>query len=182
MAAIDPSATPEHTGTANGDTPVRATLKIIYDPSPSNADEGSDVGSDDEEYLKALLRDDEDDEDEDSSSDEEEKNGGPSDPSKSKKARMQAAVEQTMKALAENASDEDGEMSGTSGINGALSKAKKGKAKATDEDEESSDEEDEGFEQYEELVLCTLDPSKVRSCPSSSQFAYRFISELSTAS
>ncbi|MCJ1465241.1 peptidylprolyl isomerase fpr4 [Pseudocyphellaria aurata] len=153
MAAIDPSAPPEHTGTANGDTPVRATLKIIYEPSDPNADEESDEGSEDENYLRALLRG-EEDEDEDSSSDEEETNGGPSDPSKSRKARKQAAAEEMMEALAETNSDDD------SGVNGALSKAKKGKGKATDEDEESSDEENEGLERMEELVLCTLDPTK----------------------
>lgn len=157
MAAIDPSATPEHTGTANGDTPVRATLKIIYEPNDPNADEDSDV---DENYLKALFQDDEDEEEEESSSDEEEKNGGPSDPSKSRKARKQAAVEQMMKALAENDTDDDVDIGGASGTNGALSKAKKGKGKATDEDEESSDDENEGLERLEELVLCTLDPAK----------------------
>lgn len=172
MAAIDPSATPEHTGTANGDTPARATLKIMYEPSDPNADEDSEVGSDDEEYLRALLQGDEDDEDEESSSDEEEKNGGPSDPSKSSKARKQAAVEQMMKAHAENDSDDDVEVDGASGINGAFSNAKKGKGKATDEDEESSDEENEGLEGLEELVLCTLDPAKVCSHPSMRQSVY----------
>lgn len=166
MAAIDPSATPEHTGTANGDTPVRATLKIIYEPNDPNADEESDVGSDDENYLKALLQDDEDEEEEESSSDEEEKNGGPSDPSKSRKARKQAAVEQMMKALPENDTDDDVDIGGAFGTNGALSKAKKGKGKATDEDEVSSDDENEGLERLEELVLCTLDPAKVRIRPS----------------
>lgn len=172
MAAIDPSATPEHTGTANGDTPVRATLKIIYEPNDPNADEESDMGSDDENYLRALLQGDEDEEDEESSSDEEEKNGGPSDPSKSRKARKQAAEEQMMKGLVENDNADEMYVDGTSGINGALSKAKKGKARATDEDEESSDEEDEGLNGLEELVLCTLDPAKVRSRPSIRQFAY----------
>lgn len=164
MAAVDPSATPDYTGTTNGDTPVRATLKIIYEPSDPYAKEDSDGESDDENYLKALLqdRDSEDDDDEDEpSSDEEEKNGGPSDPSKTKKARKQAAVEQMMKALAEN-DDDEMEVDSTSRTNGALSKAKKGKGKATDEDEESSEEDDEeGLEGMEELVLCTLDPAKV---------------------
>ncbi|MCJ1425156.1 peptidylprolyl isomerase fpr4 [Sticta canariensis] len=160
MAAIDPSATPEHTGTANGDTPVRATLKIIYEPNDPNADDGSEEGSDDENYLQALLQGDEDDEDEQTSSDEEEKNGGPSDPSKSRKARKKAAVEQMMNELAENDSNDDVDISGASDVNGALSKAKKGKGRATDEDEESSDEENEGLEGLEELVLCTLDPAK----------------------
>ena len=169
MAAIDPSATPEHTGTANGDTLARATLKIIYEHIDLNPSEGSDEGSDDDNYLKALLqdRDSEDEEDEDeSSSDEEEKNGGPSDPSKTKKARKQAAMEQMMKALAENDSDEI-DLDSTSRTNGTLSKAKKGKAKASDKDEEGSDEDDEeGLDGMEELVLCTLDPTKVSNCPS----------------
>lgn len=164
MAAIDPSATPTYIGTANGDTTARSTLKIIYEPSNLNTSEGSDTGSDEEKYLKALLqdRDSEDDEEEDeSSSDEEEKNGGPSDPSKTKKARKQAAMEQMMKALAENDNDEM-DLDSTSRTNGTLSKAKKGKAKATEKDEESSDEDDDqGLDTMEELVLCTLDPTKV---------------------
>ena len=164
MAAIDPTATPEHTGTTNGDTRPRATLKIIFEPTELDDDEDSE-GSEDENYLNTLLQagESEDDENEDdSSSDEEEKNGGPSDPLKTKKARKQAAVEQVMKALAESNSDDEMEVDGASGPNGVLSKAKKGKAKATDEDEESSDEENTaGLEGMEEQVLCTLDPTKV---------------------
>lgn len=155
MAAIDPSAPPEHGGVANGDSPARATLKIVYDPLGLGASEESD-GSDDEDYLQALLEG--KDGDEEGSSDEEEKNGGPSDPSKSRKARRQAAAEQMMKALATNDSDE--EMDGTSSDNGILLKKNKGKSKATSVDEEESDD-DEGDHGLEELVLCTLDPAKV---------------------
>jgi FK506-binding nuclear protein len=65
-------------------------------------------------------------------------NGGPSDPSKSKKARKNAAVEQLKQALA----DEDNmEVDGSNGINGVSSKSNKGKAKATGDEEESDDEE-----------------------------------------
>ena len=154
MAAIDPSAPPEHSGVVNGDSPARATLKIVYDPLGLGANDDSD-GSDDEDYLQALLEG--KDGDEEGSSDEEEKNGGPSDPSKSRKARRQAAAEQMMKALATNDSDE--EMDGTSSDNGNLLKKNKGKSKATSVDEEESDYE--GDDGLEELVLCTLDPAKV---------------------
>lgn len=166
MAALDPSAAPKHTGTANGDALLRATLKIVYEPVDPNED--SDGGSEDEKYLKALLQGQdgsEGNEKEDSSSDEEEKNGGPSDPSKSRKARKQAAVEQMMKALAEkNSDDSDDEMGmdNASDANGVVSNTKKGKAKATEEHRENGDDEDEDEEEgLEELVLCTLDPIKV---------------------
>ncbi|KAL8848542.1 MAG: hypothetical protein Q9221_006431 [Calogaya cf. arnoldii] len=117
MAAIDPSAEPEHTGTTNGEIPPRATLKLIYDRSNQMDDDdddedldGSEDGSDGQDFLKALMggqdsaeEDEDEDEDEDeSSSDDEDVNGGPSDPARSKKARKQAAAEQLMKALAES--------------------------------------------------------------------------------
>lgn len=165
MAAIDPSATPEHIGTANGDTPPRATLKIIYrEPGPGSY-KGSDIDSEEEDYLRALLEgrgSETDEDDEESSSDEEEKNGGPSDPAKSKKARKQAAVEQLIKSLATNDSDDQME-DGASAVNGVVSNTKKGKAKATDGEEEAGgeDDDDEGMPEMRELVLCTLDPSKV---------------------
>jgi len=163
MAAIDPTAEPEHNGAVNGFAdPPRATLKIIYDPNGPREDEDSDDDSEDEDYLKGLLGgagSDEDDDEDESSDDEEEKNGGPSDPSKSKKARKQAAFEQMMKALAEN--DTDDEMDDVPAVSGAISTKQKGKAKATDIDEESDDEDEDEMPEMEELVLCTLDPSKV---------------------
>ncbi|KAL8715676.1 MAG: hypothetical protein Q9225_006322 [Loekoesia sp. 1 TL-2023] len=168
MAAIDPSAEPEHTGTVNGDTIPRATLKLVYDRSGSADDEdseaGSEDGADEENFLKALLQgkesdeDDEDEEDE-SSSDDEEINGGPSDPSKSKKARRQAAAEQLMKALAEAESEDEMDVDG---VNGASSKKRnKGKGKAmSEEDEEDSEEEEDDDSRMEEVVVCTLDSQK----------------------
>ncbi|MCJ1251644.1 peptidylprolyl isomerase fpr4 [Trapelia coarctata] len=158
MAAIDPSAEPEFAGMADGDGPVRATLKLIR--QPIGPDDDSEDESEDEAYMDALLNgDDSEDDDEESSSDDEDKHGGPSDPSKSKKARRQAAVEQLKKALAEDDSDDDVEMDGTNGINGTLAKLDKGKAKATDDDEDSDDGDSEDLE-IEEFVICTLDPTK----------------------
>ncbi|CAD6568413.1 MAG: peptidylprolyl isomerase fpr4 [Alectoria sarmentosa] len=171
MAAIDPSAAPEHTGTVNGDTKSRATLKLVYDSNPgqdSDSDEGSD---EEEEYLKALLagRESEDqDEDEESSSDDDEKNGGPSDPSKTKKARKEAAMQQMMKALAETDNDSEDEMNVDESpkVNGLSkkSKANKGKGKALAEDlqDESLGEDDteDSMDGMEEVVVCTLDPEK----------------------
>ncbi|KAL8949019.1 MAG: hypothetical protein Q9222_004842 [Ikaeria aurantiellina] len=165
MAAIDPTAEPEHTGTANGDIPPRATLKLVYDRSSVDEEDDDSEGAMDEDYLKALMEgqgsdedDDEDDEDDESSSDEE-TNGGPSDPSKTRKARKQAAAEQLMKALAENASEDEMEVDG---INGDIPKKKnKGKGKAmSQEDEEDSEDEDIDEADMEEIVVCTLDPQK----------------------
>lgn len=175
MAAIDPSAVPEHTGITNGDAPARATLKIVYNPAgPDDID--SEDSEDEGDYLKALLEgresdglSDEDDDDE-SSDDDEEKNGGPSDPSKSKKARKEAALQEMIKALAENSdadSEDEMDVDGLVGMNGKGKdpKMKKGKGKATDldEDEASADEDDdEDFtESMRELIVCTLDPHKV---------------------
>ncbi|KAL9000636.1 MAG: hypothetical protein Q9169_000672 [Polycauliona sp. 2 TL-2023] len=168
MAAIDPTAEPEHTGTTNGNTPARATLKLIYDRSSQEDDDDDSEGSlDEQDYLKALMEgresdedEDEDEEDDVSSSDDEDMNGGPSDPARSRKARKQAAAEQLMKALAETVSDDDemdiGEPNGHSGKT-----RNKGKGKAlSEEDEEDSDSGDEDDADMEEVVVCTLDPQK----------------------
>ena len=175
MAAIDPSAAPEQTGTVNGDLRPRATLKLVYDPNPSQ-DSDSDEGSDEEEeYLQNLLagRESEgEDLDDEYSSDDEEKNGGPSDPSKTKKARKEAAMQQMMKALAEAQDDSEDEMDvGESPqVNGISKKSKldkgKGKAVADDEEDESLGENDseDSMDGMEEVVVCTLDPEKVGNC------------------
>ena len=179
MAAIDPSAEPEHTGTANGNAPARATLKVVYDPNGTGEEDDSEESEDEQEYLQKLLaggdsEEDEDDEDEDeseSSSDDEEKNGGPSDPSKTKKARKEAAVQEMMKALAEqNDSDDEMDEDNLPGVNGFAKRPKvdKGKGKATDEDLEEDDSKDgseESLDGMEEVVLCTLDPEKVNTTP-----------------
>lgn len=158
MAAIDPSAPPKHSGTANGDVPARATLKLIYDPTgPLDDDDDSSQDSDERLYMDSLIQDDDEDE---SDSEEEGRNGGPSDPSKSAKARKQAAAEQMMKAITKNESDDEMSIDGDSGINGVLSKINKGKGKATEEDEGDSDAEN-SVDGLDELVLCTLDPEKV---------------------
>lgn len=144
MAAIDPSAEPETEGEA-GAIP-RATLKLIRQPI-SPEDEESE-NSDDEEYMRALLAE----ADSDEESDEEEEEAGPSDPSKSKKARKQAAIEELMKSI-DTGSDDD------------MEDAPRGKGKAKsngsdDDEEEDSEDDDEDFE-VEEFVICTLDPAKV---------------------
>lgn len=177
MAAIDPSAAPEHTGTVNGDTKSRATLKLIYDANPepdSDSDEGSD---EEEEYLKALLagresEDEDEDEEDESSSDDEEKNGGPSDPSKSKRARKEAAVMAMMKAIAEgqDASEDEMSVDESPKVNGLSKKSNetKGKGKAVAEDLEvdlGEDDTEDSMDGMEEVVVCTLDPEKVGECP-----------------
>ncbi|TVY83432.1 FK506-binding protein [Lachnellula suecica] len=156
MAAIDPSEPAEVEDAPNGTTRARATLKIIRQTGDfdDDDDEDSEGDSEDEEYMRALLAASDSDDEE---SDEEEANGGPSDPSKSKKARKQAALEQLMESIKE-AGDSDEEMEDAA--NGVV-KAEKGKAKATGDDEDSSDsdDDDEGIE-VEEFVLCTLDLEK----------------------
>ena len=49
MAAIDPSAKPQD---ADKDTPPRATLKMVYDPSGPGEDESED-SDDDDAYIRA---------------------------------------------------------------------------------------------------------------------------------
>ncbi|KAI9810344.1 MAG: peptidylprolyl isomerase fpr4 [Pycnora praestabilis] len=165
MAAIDPSAPAEVDAAVNGSVPARATLKIIRQPPGMDEDdEDSDEDSEDDNYLQALLggadSDEEDeDEDEDESEDEDEKNGGPSDPSKSKKARKEAAFEQIIKALKEDGDDEM-DVDAPNGINGAVSKRSKGKARATEEEDEDEDSNDGEDLELEEFVICTLDPTK----------------------
>ena len=174
MAAIDPSATPEHTGTLDGETRLRATLKLVYDTNPGEDSETDQESDEEDEQLRALLAgsgsENEDEEDE-SSSDDEEKNGGPSDPSKTKKARKEAAVLQMMKALAEAQDDSETEMNVDESpqINGASKtlRANKGKGKAVagDSEGESLGENDteDSMDGMEEVVVCTLDPEKVRN-------------------
>ena len=165
MAAIDPSAEPEYSGTTNGNTPVRATLKLIRQPigPVSDDDSESDPGADD--YLDKLLNGkDSEDEDGDSSSDNEEKNGGPSDPSRQKKAIRRAADKNVQEILADiNASDEDMDKDDTNGDSAKIVKLEKGKAKAA-EYEDGDDDSDEGDlddVDIEEFVICTLDPERV---------------------
>lgn len=176
MAAIDPSAAPEHTGTVNGDTRPRAILKLVYDTNLGEDSDSEEASDDEEEYLKALLagrESEDDDEDDESSSDDEEKNGGPSDPSKTKKARKEAAVQQMMKALAEAQNDSEDEMDVDESprVNGTSKKTKvdkgKGKAVAGDLEDESlgENETEDSMDGMEEVVVCTLDPEKVGNRP-----------------
>ena len=193
MAAIDPSAVPQYTGyvflslivlrlrnrsadsliinsTSNGDTPVRATLKLVYVPTSPDDEDESDLDSEEEAMNRQQLLGDASDSDDDdldeSSSDDEDKNGGPSDPARSKKARKEAAAARLLKKMKQEASDEDMEDASSSPVtNGLSSKKNKGKAKATlSDDEDSSDEEDDDEAgDLEEVVLCTLDPNQVGS-------------------
>ena len=190
MAAIDPSAAPEHTGTTNGTTAPRATLKIIYDPSGPGDDDDDDEDSESEEaqnFLRNLLNggDNDGDEVDESSSDDEEKNGGPSDPSKTKKARQEAAMEQMMMALAntndESEDNEDVDMDAPPTTNGKINGAPKlrsdkgkGKALAQAPGEDEGSDEETSADGLEEQVICTLDPEKVRA----SQRTFRRVKEL----
>ncbi|KAI4091133.1 MAG: hypothetical protein L6R37_007789 [Teloschistes peruensis] len=157
MAAIDPTADPEHTGSVNGDAPPRATLKLIYRRSDPDDDEDSESDSiESDEMMKMLTG-----QEPESSSDDEDVNGGPSDPSKSKKARKQAAAEQLMKALAESqSSDEEMDVDGVNGFPPKNRNKGKGKAIAPLDEEDSEEDDDEDEDDLEELVVCTLDPQK----------------------
>lgn len=147
MAAIDPSAEPEHS--EGGSAQPRATLKLIRVPLLDMEDSDDEEDFDPEEMDAMLASEDDESSDEDTV-------GGPSDPSKSKKARKAAAVKQLRKELAEDMDVDEAPKSG------------KGKGKVLDiqEDFEDDDEEDSDMDEDdlepEEFVLCTLDPSKVR--------------------
>lgn len=151
MAALDPTEPPELDESVAGTTIRRSTLKIIRQQG-NDLDEDDE---DDEEYMRQILGDSESDsEDED---DDEEVNGGPSDPSKSKKARKEAALKQLMESI--DAAESDEEMEDGPKANG-LTADRKGKAKATDDDDEDDSEDDDEEGEIEEFVLCTLDPEK----------------------
>ena len=166
MAAIDPSAEPEYAGTTNGDTPTRATLKLIRQPIGPAGDDDSEDDIEANDYINKLLRGEASEEDdEESSSDDEDTNGGPSDPFRSKKARQRIAAEKLKQVHAEvNAEvNEDMDVDGTNGHRTKIVKLQKGKAKATgnDDDDEDSDEGDIEDVDIEEFVICTLDPTRV---------------------
>ena len=144
----------------NGDDTFKgATLKMII--LPSLLDDESDDDEDEDDYNMADLLDasSEDDDEED----DEEVNGGPSDPEKSPKAlKRREAMEKLKEALKETR-EGDMDVDATNGINGTKSSKDKGKAKATDVDQESDEDElvIELPEGSKEVVLCTLDLSKV---------------------
>jgi FK506-binding nuclear protein len=172
MAAIDPSAEPEG---EDGAVP-RATLKVIrqalladegmYDDDDDSSDDGFD--KDEMERILAGEASDEsgaEDDSEDDSEDEE-VNGGPSDPTKSKKAKRAAAREKIRELLAEEGmdideADEDDDEEQINGVNGIVKSAKAmGKMPASDSDEDEDEDMDDD-DDIEEYVICTLDPVKV---------------------
>ena len=155
MAAIDPSAEPEHS--EGGNAQPRATLKLIRAPLiDMDDDEDSEF---DPEEMDAMLASDEDGEE----SSDEEANGGPSDPAKSKKARKAAAVRQLIKELGEDMDVDEapkGKGKGKGKMIDISEDFDDDDEEEEDDDEEDSDDDEEDFEP-EEFVLCTLDPSKV---------------------
>lgn len=149
MAAIDPDAPPEFDAETEG-KPPRATLKIVRPPPGMDLEDDSD----DDDYEDG-------DEDEDMEDSEDESNGGPSDPAKLKQARQAAALKD---------SDDDGSNGEDVDLKAAISKLIKGKDRATGDDDSDSDVS-EGLE-MEEVVVCTLDPTKV--CSESSKMEIFF--------
>ncbi|PPJ53870.1 hypothetical protein CBER1_03238 [Cercospora berteroae] len=154
MAAIDPSAEPE----GEEGQPARATLKIIRQALTEDYSDDEDEEDFDIEELERMLGE-QGDSDEDS--DEEEANGGPSDPAKSKAARKAAAQKAIEQLIAEQDDDDMDVDEKPNGVNGKKSAKALGKRPATD-DEDSDDEEidSDDEEEYEEFVICTLDPEK----------------------
>lgn len=149
MAALDPSAVPEFSGSAIDGTTPRATLKLIRQPMGADEDDEDDLDSDEEEHLRALISGGGSDDD----SSDDEANGGPSDPAKSKKARKQANIDALKEALAGDDSDD---MS----VEGSK-KSSKGKAVANGDEDSGSEEGSDELEEVEEFVICTLDPASV---------------------
>ncbi|KAK5114454.1 hypothetical protein LTR62_002389 [Meristemomyces frigidus] len=154
MAAIDPSAAPEGD---EGQLP-RATLKIIRQPlgmdDDSEDDEDFDIDEMDALHANGVDEDDDEDDDEDV--------GGPSDISKSKKARVEAAIKELAEREGMDIDEEDSEDDAKpNGVNGIKSLKSKGKMPASDEDEDDEEDSDLDSEDYiEEFVICTLDPQK----------------------
>jgi FK506-binding nuclear protein len=138
MAAIDPDAAPQYEDEADP-KPPRATLRLVRPPPGMELDE---------DY--------EDEEDSEEESNDEEVNGGPSDKEKAKRLKEAAALKVLADAMDEDESEGDEEVD----IKTAISKLIKGKAPATDGD--SDDDSDEDLD-FEEIVICTLDPEKVRA-------------------
>ncbi|KAF2147459.1 uncharacterized protein K452DRAFT_218111 [Aplosporella prunicola CBS 121167] len=159
MAAIDPNAEPKEDGAPKG-VPARATLKLIREPIRSDEDEDESDDEDDYDSIRRRLGDAVSDE-ESSDEDEDEKNGGPSDPSKTKKGRAEAALKKIMESLGNE--DDDMEVDDAP-------KKNKGKGKASAEEEDDDDEEDEDSDdedgmEVEEFVICTLDPKNTYQQP-----------------
>ncbi|KAL2125396.1 hypothetical protein VTJ04DRAFT_1761 [Mycothermus thermophilus] len=150
MAAIDPTAEPQTDGQGNVPSIPRSTLKIWK----ANVDEEDE---EEDERLQKLLGGGDDE----SSDDDEEVNGGPSDPSKAKKARRDAAIKKLMEATKE---ESDEEMEDASDKPNGSKNKNKGKGKATDEDDESDDDEEPEFH-MDEYVVCTLDTERIYQQP-----------------
>lgn len=138
MAAIDP-----HEEVIEPSNSSLVTLRIVREHNDNYED--SDL------YMQNLLSgcDSEDE------SDEDDQNGGPSDLSKSKKARKTTAVQELVKSLAEDDSNEELESDPN-----RLKADKKGKSKFSSDDRDESDNSDNETE-LEEFVVCTIDTHKV---------------------
>ncbi len=137
-------------------------LKKLLESRKAAKERGEEDESEDEE------EDEEEEDDEEDSDDEEEKNGGPSDPSKTKKARKQAALEQILAAMAGNEDEDEDQMEvdASPKVNGTAKPVDKGKGKAVDADDDGHEEDlEDRLENLgmEEMVICTLDPEKVRN-------------------
>lgn len=154
MAAIDPSAEPE----GEAGAPPRATLKIIRQSLDYDDEDDEDEEFDIEE-MERMLAEEEDDDDEDS--DDEDLNGGPSDPAKSKKARKEAAQKEIQRVLEEEEDDDDELPNGVNGTKMSLKALGKMPASDESEDDEDDDDSDIVAGEWEEFVICTLDPNQV---------------------
>lgn len=153
MAALDPTEAPEADDEGNIPDMPRATLKLVRQRNPDLDEELDD------EYLEALMGGSDDDEED--SDDDDEANGGPSDPSRSKKAKAEAALMKLIEAA--QAEESDDEMADADSKPNGKPK-KKGKEPATSSDDDDESVDSDGID-LEEFVICTLDTERVRfSC------------------
>ncbi len=170
MAALDPTEEAEPDKDGNVPTKGRSTLRILK----QRMGDVSDSDDEEDDYLQALLdgagadSDDEDEGDEDED-DDEEPNGGPSDPSKSKKARQEAAIRKLIEATQnddeEDEDMEDGDADAEKPNGVAKPGASKGKEPATSDDESDSDDDSDDGLDLENFVVCTLDTDRVCALP-----------------
>jgi len=149
MAAIDPSEEPD-LEVADDKTKPRATLKLVRVP----AEMLEDSDDDDEDF------EDVDDDDEDSG--EEEVNGGPS--HKKTEGKKSIKPEEDDEDDEDMEDDSEDEAAAEALLAKLMKAEKKGKSVALDGEDDDDEDDDDSEESMgiDEVVICTLDPERVR--------------------